>query len=111
MWSLQRSSVVLMWCWVAVRKEQLLNHPVPLTFHCHCCTNPSTREQQLCHTGGTVEKEFLAVHGFPQWLCYIRYKLYKFSRFQVFYVAETVQPVFRDLGLSVEIITGKDQAE
>lgn len=29
----------------------------------------------------------------------------------MFYVAETVQSVFRDLGLSVEIITGKDQAE
>lgn len=41
-------------------------------------------------------KGVLGCTRLPQWLCYIRYKLYKFSGFQVFYVAETVQPVFID---------------
>lgn len=55
-----------MWCWLAVRKEQLLKCSVP-----SCSDVPLSLlykaqhwEQQLCHTGVTVEKEFLAVHGF-----------------------------------------------
>lgn len=55
-----------MQCWVAVRREQLLNHsvPSPSDIPFSLLYKPSTQEQQLCHTGGTVEKEFLAVHGF-----------------------------------------------
>lgn len=102
-----------MWCWVAVRKEQLLNHsvPVPLTFHSHCCTNPSTWEQQFCHTGGTVEKEFLAVHGFHSGFVTSGTNCTSSPGSKCFTWQKTVQPVFLDLSLSVEIITGKDQAE
>lgn len=55
-----------MCCWVAVRKEQLLNlsAPSPSDIPFPLLDKPQQSGAALCHTGGTVEKEFLAVHGF-----------------------------------------------